>query len=249
MRMSNRSSRASSLRAASPGGPAARRCFVTLSASADDSTPFAQAFDAFLVKLPGGPSVAVKTPLETLRALRPSYPRTLSGDQLGELLNAAAWAHRDQGYGLLSKPNGANCRQPWTGKAISKDILMLAPDGRIFDCLIDAGGVSTPTWHEKAPINPGLFVAAVDPAGLDLPPPPPLPRPPTGGTKLKPYDDALAVEFGQAVNRLYEGSGVPVDAGMIAVQAMRAWHDYQAGMSWPASRDKHVAEFKQATGL
>src|SRR5687767_3084868 len=111
------------------------------------------------------------TPLDTLVALRKAYPTPMSNDQLGELLNAVAWQHRAEGYGLLAKPNGAHCLQPRTGTLVSRDILMLAGSGRIFDVLIDAEGKATPTWGEKTALSPSRFVPPVDnTVPLPLPP-------------------------------------------------------------------------------
>jgi hypothetical protein len=63
------------------------------------------------------------TPLDTLRTLRLAYPTPMRTDQLGDLLNAVAWIHRAEGYGVLKKPTGSRCPQPQTGTWISRDIL------------------------------------------------------------------------------------------------------------------------------
>jgi hypothetical protein len=191
------------------------------------------------------------TPLQLLIDLRATYPTPMSNDEIGALLNAVAWMFRADGWGLLKKPTGAYCLQPVTHIRVSRDILcrIEGPDLLLFDALRDSEGTGVPTWGRKKPLQD--LTRWVAPVGSGVNPPPPEPdRPePRPVAALKPYDDAFAVDFGQAVNRLYAGSDRPVDAGMVAVQAMRAWHDYQAGLSWPASCEKHVAEFKQAAGL
>jgi len=73
-----------------------------------------------------------------------------------------------------------------------------------------------------------------------------------------PYDnDARAIEFGTGINaaneayrQLHSGANIPYDPGMISVQAQRAdWDFYMGGMSWPASRDKHLNEYRDVYSL
>lgn len=209
--------------------------------------------DLMLVRLPddlppiyeGGSAV---TPFETLKSLRRNYPTPMSADQLGELLNAVAWAHKDQGYGVFAKPSGGNCRQPRTGILISRDILALK-DGHAYDVLMDAEGAAKPTWGEKEPGDGSRWRAPVDPAGAGtLPEQPPATG--GGGGKMIPYDEAKAVEFGRACNDVYTESGAAFDPGMIAVHAQRAAYDYYVGgLPWPESRRKHVNEFRAEYGL
>ncbi len=191
------------------------------------------------------------TPLETLQELRREYPTPMSPAQIGALLNAVAWVHRAEGYGLLKKPSGSNCPQPQTGAKVSKDILCVVDgsDLRLFDVLIDAEGKGSPTWGTKKPLqNLSLWTAPVD-AAVPLPPTKPEPPPPPVPTAPA-YNEAYAVEFGRACNKVFQDSGAAFDPGMIAVHATRAAFDYYVGeMTWPASFAKHIKEFRKEYGL
>lgn len=185
------------------------------------------------------------TPFETLQSLRPLYPTPMSAVELGSLLNEVAWTHRNEGWGLISKSSGANCPQPVTGTLISKDILMHYPSTHIYDCLIDSDGAATPTWQDKGPFDVARFVLSVD-AGTH---PSPGPTPPPSGGSI-PYNEAYAIEFGLACNDVYTQSGAAFDPGMIAVHASRAaWDFYVGGLSWPASKQKHINEFRSVYNL
>lgn len=179
-------------------------------------------------------------PYHTLVLLRAGYPTPMTNDQLGELLNDTAWAHRAAGYGVLSKPGGARCQQPITREWISRDILA-RPDGRIFDVLIDVDGEAEPTWNEVDPVSPSRWRRPIDRSSPG--PLPPTPQPPP--SSVIPYNEGHAIEFGLACNDVYRESGAPTDPGMVSVHSQRAAWDYYVGkMSWPASKQKHLNEFR-----
>jgi hypothetical protein len=186
----------------------------------------------------------MSTPLETLTKLRKTYPTPMSNDQLGELLNATAWIHRAECYGVLRKPNGSNCKQPVTGTLISRDILMLAPDGRIFDCLIDAEGKAIPTWGEKSPLNPKLFVPPVD---VTMPPPDP-PDPPPSSTQPYPDEPTWWAAFEAEQEALYAQAGQTVNWSAFRWSS-RTGYDIGAGMDKDQSKAKHLAELRHELGL
>jgi hypothetical protein len=188
------------------------------------------------------------TALETLVQLRKSYPTPMSGDQLGALLNAVAWAHRAEGYGLLSKPTGASCRQPQTGTPVSRDILMLAGSGRIFDVLIDAEGQAKPTWDEKTALSPSRFVPPVD-STIPIPdPPPPPPPPPPSLTPPYPDEATWWTALFEEVDRLYGLANRPHDLGTFK-WSVRTAYDIGAGMDKEKAKAKHLAELRAALGL
>lgn len=194
-------------------------------------------------------------PLDTLVELRKKYPTPMSGDQLGELLNDVAWAHRAEGYGLLSKPAGANCRQPQTGTLISRDILILQGSGRIFDVLIDSEGKGTPTWGEKNALSPSRFVPPVDSTVQlpDIPTPPQTlthPSQPATPAVTQPYPDEATwwTELFGEVDRLYGLANHPHDLGMFRWSARTAY-DIGTGMDKEKAKAKHLDELRAALGL
>lgn len=92
----------------------------------------------------------------------------MSPAQVGEMLNAVAWKHRAEGWGLLSKTAGANVPGPG-GQRIAGDILFHLPSGHHFDVCVDWEGADTPpkycapSWDDKGPMDAARFVAAVSP--------------------------------------------------------------------------------------
>jgi hypothetical protein len=203
------------------------------------------------------------TPLDTLIELRKTYPTPMSNNQLGELLNAVAWTHRAEGYGLLRKPSGANCRQPQTGIPVSRDILMLAGSGRIFDCLIDSDMKATPTWGEKTALDPARFVPPIDSAvvlphvptqpltepltqPLTQPLTPPLPPPPT----RQPYPDEATwwTALFEEIDRLYGLANRTHDIEAFK-WSVRTAYDIGTGMDKEKAKAKHLAELRAALGL
>lgn len=195
------------------------------------------------------------TALDTLIELRKTYPTPMSGDQLGTLLNAVAWTHRAEGYGLLSKPAGANCRQPQTGTLISRDILMLAGSGRIFDVLIDAEGKANPTWGEKSALSPSRFVPPVD-STVSIPETqtqtltqPAIQPPPTPAITQSYPDEAIWWNgLFEEIDRLYGLANHPHDLGMFR-WSTRTAYDIGTGMDKEKAKAKHLAELRAALGL
>jgi hypothetical protein len=187
------------------------------------------------------------TPLDTLVALRKTYPTPMSNNQLGELLNAVAWQHRAEGYGLLAKPQGSNCLQPQTGTRVSRDILMLAGSGRIFDVLIDAEGKATPTWGEKNALSPNLFVQPID---STVPLPQPLTEPLIPPPTTQPYPDEATwwTALFEEVDRLYGLANHTHDLGTFK-WSVRTAYDIGAGMDKEKAKAKHLAELRAALGL
>jgi hypothetical protein len=194
-------------------------------------------------------------PRDTLVELRKTYPTPMSGDQLGALLNAVAWTHRADGYGLLSKPTGANCRQPQTGTLVSRDILMLAGSGRIFDVLIDAEGKGTPTWDEKTALSPSRFVPPVDssvalPQPLTQPLVQPFTPPPASPAVTQSYPDEATwwTALFEEIDRLYGLANHQRDLGTFK-WSTRTAYDIGTGMDKEKAKAKHLAELRAALGL
>jgi hypothetical protein len=90
-----------------------------------------------------------------------------------KITRRVAWALRDSGAGLLSKPSGNNC------EGYATDVICY-PDGRTFDCLIDGGGQNGPTWEQHHPHDPAVaarYRPAIDPGDAPDPEPEPEPEP------------------------------------------------------------------------
>ena len=189
------------------------------------------------------------TPLDTLKTLRAAYPTPMSNDALGQLLNAVAWTHRAEGWGLLKKPTGSHCRQPQTGLLISRDILVVqvGADLVLYDVLIDAEGAAKPIWGKKPTTLQDLsrWIAPVE-ASVVLPPIVVVPPVAAGGH----YPDentwwtALLDEMGQ----LYAQKGEALNLGMFKWAARTAF-DIGAGDDPEHAKQKHLAELRAALGL
>lgn len=126
---------------------------------------------------PEGPvSMAIR---DTLNALRANYGPTMSNDECVELINAAAWAHKSEGWGLSLKDFGTYGVR-WDGVGCCHDVLMLK-DGRYWDVLTSAGGASVPTFSD----SPGGritdprrgWIAPIQPQAGTVPTPNPTPTP------------------------------------------------------------------------
>lgn len=117
------------------------------------------------------------TPLQTLKALRLMYGTPMTPEENGALLNATAWLHRAEGYGVYYKPAGNNCPMP-NGLLISRDILYNKTTGIGYDCLQDSEGAGVPVWVEAHGLKIENWTAPIDPGGVIEPPVPPTPIPP-----------------------------------------------------------------------
>lgn len=130
-----------------------------------------------LLLLPA-PALAQADLSRDVREERQKYGPTPSSEEKAKLLNAVAWKHRLDGWGLSSKRNGNNCPMPG-GELVACDILHHRPSNRIFDVLAatDPGEPATPTWADKGWMEDTSrpWVAPVNPGSTTPPPPPPPP--------------------------------------------------------------------------
>jgi len=187
------------------------------------------------------------TPLETLKSIRPYYPTPMSNDQLGEMLNKVAWIHRFEGYGLLSKPQGSNCRQPTTGKLIARDILTTVTPAIHYDCLVDAEGQAKPIWQDKGSYIATRFVSPVNSEVVipPIPPNPPMTQPyPDENTWWKDFENEVG-QFYAAKGKIYPD---PNDRASLRWHGRTAY-DIGIGMEKELSKKKHLAELKVELGL
>ena len=88
--------------------------------------------------------------LSDLQAERGNYGTSMSGSEVGKLLNAVAWKNKDTGWVLLGKASGTNCPMS-NGTLISCDFLVHRPTLSGYDVLIDSDNTATPTWSGPDP--------------------------------------------------------------------------------------------------
>lgn len=143
------------------------------------------------------PAHAQPSLLAEVTAERSRYGAVTPTD-VAAILNAVAWRHRSDGWGLLEKTFGANC--PTATTRIACDILVHRPSGQHFDVLKDAEGSASPVWQNKGPIDLSRFLAPVDP-GVS-----------SGGPVTPPEPQVPPVDLGPLLTRL--------DALERAVQAL-----------------------------
>lgn len=130
------------------------------------------------------PVFAQQNLLPDVQAERAKYPTPMTPAQLAQMLNAVAWKHRLEGWGLLEKGAGNSC--PLAGKFIACDILVHAPTVTHYDVLSDSDGAATPQFNSSGPcvLSPSSgcamdhFLVPVDPGGgSPSPTPTPVPVP------------------------------------------------------------------------
>lgn len=107
--------------------------------------------------------------LESVKEERAKYPARITDDQAGAIVNAVAWRHRHDGWGVARKAMGAHALQPRTGVWISRDILIHEPSQRMYDVLSSVSdGQAIPAWNYAGPQDME-FIAAVRPEGAAPP--------------------------------------------------------------------------------
>jgi hypothetical protein len=115
----------------------------------------------------------------SLHEERANYGATMSDEQCVELINAVAWKHRADGWGLSGKDFGTHGVR-YDGARVAHDILHHRPTNKIWDVLGSAGAASTP----PSSLGPGgpppgsnrPWVAPIVPEGV-TPAPTPTPQP------------------------------------------------------------------------
>lgn len=157
----------------------------------------------WLFVLLAGPAFAQTSLIGDIAAERAKYPASMTPAQVAQMLNAVAWNHRAEGWGLLRKGSGNSC--PLNGTYISCDILIHAPSIQHFDVLRDAENAALPQWNNVGPCvlsdSSGCamsnFLAPVDPGGST----PTQPPPPTTTGPIYVPAPAPSVDLSQLVTR------------------------------------------------
>lgn len=143
----------------------------------------------------------------SLHEERAHYGATMSDEECVELINAVAWKHRADGWGLSGKDFGTHGVR-YDGAQVAHDILHHRPTNRIWDVLGAAGAASTPPsslgpggpppgsnrpW--VAPIVPEGTVPAPTPTPQPVPTPTPAPQPPVDLSAVLAKLDAILAEI------------------------------------------------------
>lgn len=181
------------------------------------------------------PAFAQQNLLGDIQAERAKYGPTMTSAEQAQLLNAVAWRHRGEGWGMLSKGSGNSC--PIGGTFISCDILIHAPSVTHWDVLqgADPGGTAQPQFNLVGPcvLGPasgcdmGRFLAPMD-TGVPPPIQPPAVVPPVVLPPPVPSLDLSAVllkmdaQYLDLVNR-----DEAQDKLLLAIQERLIQHDEQ----------------------
>jgi hypothetical protein len=138
------------------------------------------------------PTVMPESLLADLQAERAKYPAHLtSRSQAADILNAVAWKHRGDGWGLSSKPHGNNVFSTSHQAPIAYDILHHKPTDTLWDVATGEWENMTVQWahqpiHHNDPARPWLapvqpFINNEQPPKPEQPPvivaPPQQPEP------------------------------------------------------------------------
>jgi hypothetical protein len=130
--------------------------------------------------------------LPDLQAERAKYPERLQDpEDAADILNAVAWKHRGDGWGLSAKPSGNNVFSEAHGKLIAYDILHHKPTNTLWDVATGEWEVMQVQWahqpiHHNDPNRPWL--APVEPVGEPVPVPVPTPEPTPTPAPVPPVD-------------------------------------------------------------
>src|SRR5262245_55840501 len=147
------------------------------------------------VLLLAAPVAAQNNLLTDLQAERAKYPDgPIPAATIAKILNAVAWAHRAEGWGMLQKGSGNSC--PIAGTYVSCDILIHKPSVTHWDVLNNAEGDGTGTaaaqFNLVGPcvLGPASrcamsnFLDPIDPGGTAPAPGPPATPPPDLGPRV-----------------------------------------------------------------
>ena len=108
-----------------------------------------------------------------IQTARAKYGDYISHEQAAKILDTVAWNHKDEAWGLLSKPGGNNC--PLGSTSISCDFLFNKDSGNGYDVFgsgpgicngISAAGHATAVFNLSGPEDVSRWVAPIDPASL-----------------------------------------------------------------------------------
>jgi hypothetical protein len=167
--------------------------------------------------------------LADLRVERAKYPPTIDAAQAGELLNAVAWKHKAEGFGLLRKDSGNRCPQPSSGVSVSCDWLVNVNTGTGCDVLGSgpdsdppANGPAIPQWCAGDAFDKTRFVTPVEAGGPPPPPPPPPPGTEAATADLQRAQLALLLQIATQQQQQLEAQRVQMEQLAAAIRDLKA---------------------------
>jgi hypothetical protein len=169
--------------------------------------------------------------VQSLQQERQKYGATMNDDECVELINAVAWKHRADGWGLSGKTFGKHGVRH-DGEQVAHDVLHHRPTNKIWDVLGAAGAQSTPP-RSAGDLGPGgpppgsnrPWVAPVAPRGAPEPQPQPQPQPtpqPPPPVDLSGIEARLAVQERQIETILRLLESLEPDVRKAAFEAFNA---------------------------
>jgi hypothetical protein len=200
------------------------------------------------ILLLAAPVAAQNNLLPDLQAERAKYPDgPIPAATIAKILNAVAWAHRAEGWGMLQKGSGNSC--PMAGTFVSCDILIHKPSVTHWDVLNNAEGDGTGTaaaqFNLVGPcvVGPASgcamsnFLDPVDPGGT-VPAPAPEPsatRPPDFGPRVTMLEQQVQSLTGE-IRALHD------QAAALAVKVTATTAATNANTESVARIDKYLAD-------
>lgn len=127
---------------------------------------------------PVEPPMSTPNHLPTVVTVRSTYPTSvdLGNRRAWEICNKVAWAHRDEGFGLVLKPDGNNF--VYDGVGYSIDLVFHLATSTLVDILGSSETLGVPQWSEVGTLPINRWHPAYDPAIVDGNDPPDPPNPP-----------------------------------------------------------------------
>ena len=127
--------------------------------------------------------------IETVKIERAKYQAPLGFENAWKIVNAVAYTHRAEGWGLLAKTGGTQ----WNGCSIDVIINLLTQEA--VDCLGNSEAEGIPQWSAIEYL-PAFGLRWIAPTPGDTAPPVP-PNPITPGTPPAVYSDKLVSPDGR----------------------------------------------------
>ena len=140
------------------------------------------------------------------RSKFPAPPKPLGLENAWKIINAVAYTHRADGWGLLRKTGGTQWNQ------CSVDVLINPRTHEAIDCLGDAEGAGRPQWAQIEYLSDfnSRWVAPTNGSEPPFPPTPPVPLPAVGGHTLVSQNKQFTLSMQDDGNLVIYRAGVAI---------------------------------------